>query len=53
MENGQTVLTNGMRKFMTVNSHEVFFCIAIVKCKWENKIKNLSSELGSRTVVIS
>jgi hypothetical protein len=24
-----------------------------IKCKWENKISNLSSELGSRTVVIS
>jgi hypothetical protein len=24
-----------------------------IKCKWENKITNLSSELGSRTVVIS
>jgi hypothetical protein len=23
-----------------------------IKCKWENKIRNLSSELGSRTVVI-
>jgi hypothetical protein len=24
-----------------------------IKCKWENKIRNLSSELGSRAVVIS
>jgi hypothetical protein len=24
-----------------------------IKCKWENKIRNLSSELESRTVVIS
>jgi hypothetical protein len=24
-----------------------------IKCKWENKIRNLSSELGSITVVIS
>jgi hypothetical protein len=24
-----------------------------IKCKWENKIRNLSSELGSRTVVMS
>jgi hypothetical protein len=24
-----------------------------IKCKWENKIWNLSSELGSRAVVIS
>jgi hypothetical protein len=24
-----------------------------IKCKWENKIRNLSSELGSRTVMIS
>jgi hypothetical protein len=24
-----------------------------IKCKWENKIRNLSSDLGSRTVVIS
>jgi hypothetical protein len=23
-----------------------------IKCKWENKIKNFSSELGSRNVVI-
>jgi hypothetical protein len=24
-----------------------------MKCKWENKIRNLSSELGTRTVAIS
>jgi hypothetical protein len=24
-----------------------------IKCKWDNRIKNLSSELGSRAVVIS
>jgi hypothetical protein len=24
-----------------------------MKCKWENKIRNLSSEVGSRTLVIS
>jgi hypothetical protein len=24
-----------------------------IKCKWDNRIRNLSSELGSRTVVIS
>jgi hypothetical protein len=24
-----------------------------IKCKWENKIRNLSSELGSKAVVIS
>jgi hypothetical protein len=24
-----------------------------IKCKWENKIRNLSSELGSRAVAIS
>jgi hypothetical protein len=23
-----------------------------IKCKWENKIRNLSSEFGSRTVVM-
>jgi hypothetical protein len=24
-----------------------------IKCKWENTIRNLSSEVGSRTIVIS
>jgi hypothetical protein len=24
-----------------------------IKCKWENKIRNLSTEFGSRAVVIS
>jgi hypothetical protein len=24
-----------------------------IKCKWENRIRNLSSELGSRAIVIS
>jgi hypothetical protein len=28
-------------------------CLYKIKCKWENKIRNLSSELGSRIVVIS
>jgi hypothetical protein len=35
-----------------IELRKIGICLCKIKCKWENKIRNLSSELGSRTVVI-